>query len=194
MYGVIMEMDNQIEKPEFLDELLSVFLMYNILVKNPRKKVNRLTFNALLWIIVPLICLALLQLLSIYHHDYRMSHLFSQDHYCKFFLDYAKIISCIALSIGVCIHFKVQNMIPQLLEEYRNHKFIITKDFLEFYVKGEKRRLKSDEILFVLINKYSLCFFSNDPLLSVGFSIKNKNKILNIISDDIVIIDNSMLY
>ena len=189
-----MEMEDQIEKPEFLDELLSVFFMYKILVKNPRKKVNRLTFDALLWIIVPLICLALLKLLSIYYYDYHMSHLLSPDPYCKFFIYYAAIISCIALSIGVCIHFKVQNMIPQLMEEYRNHKLIITKDFLEFYVKGEKRRVKSDEILFVLINKYSLCFFSNDPLLTVGVPIENKNKILNVISDDIVIIDNSMLY
>lgn len=189
-----MKIDEGILKSEFLDEFLSIAYMYNILVKNPRKKVNRLSFDALLWIILSLICIVLLKLLSFYYDNYRMSHLFSPDPYCKLFLVYATIMSIVALSVGIYIHFNTQNLISKLIDEYRNHYLIIEEDFLEFCVKGEKHRLELDDILFLLINKYSLCFFTKNPLLNVAVDIKYKNKVLEVISEDIEIIDNSNLY
>ena len=58
----------------------------------------------------------------------------------------------------------------------------------------KEHNVKSEDIIFILINKYSICFIQKDDSKIIAVDAKYKNEIINAVNENIKIVDNSDLY
>lgn len=180
--------ENKISE-KFIDEVLSVSSRRKKLIKNPRKKVRGYSFNALLAIIVSLAFIGILKLFPIL------------DYYNHWLYTIACIISVFGLSIGLVTYLKAKNKISELKNLTLNNKLVIKKDFVEWYGREERSTIKSEDIILILINKYSICFIQKNDSNIIAVNVKYKNEIINAVNEikntvneNIKIVDNSDLY
>ena len=167
---------------EFYDEVLSVSYRRKKLIKNPRTKVRGFSFNALLAMIVSLAFIGILELFPIL------------DYYNHWLNIIACIISVFGLSFGLVNYLKAKTKISELKNLTLNSKLVIENDFVEWYGSEERYYVKSEDIIFILINKYSICFIQKDDSKIIAVDVKYKNEIINAINENIKIVDNSDLY
>lgn len=167
---------------KFIDEVLSVSFRRKKLIKNPRKKVHGFSFNTLLAMIVSLAFIGILKLFPIL------------DYYNHWLYTIACIISVFGLSFGLVIYIKAKNKISELKDLSLNSKLVIEKDFVGWYGSEKEHNVKSEDIIFILINKYSICFIQKDDSKIIAVDAKYKNEIINAVNENIKIVDNSDLY
>lgn len=169
------------EISKFIDEVLSVAFLYRKLIKNPRKKIRGLSFNILLAMIVSSSFIAILKAFPIL------------ENYNPW-LNFIVCVICLGVfSLGLVNYIKVKNKISEFEDVVLNSRLIVEKDFVEWNCGGEKYVIKSEDLLFILINKYSICFIQKNDSKSIAISTKYKNEIISI-CEDAKIIDNSDLY
>ena len=170
-----------VSDPKFFDEVLSVMHNYKRIIKNPKKKVYGLSFNALVLCGVSFVLMLLFKMLSV----------IDAAHASYYF--YLTVIFILIFSWGLVYYIRVKNRISELENENSNNRLIIEDDFVELDSNGTKHRLESSDIEYVIINRYSICFLSSDENV-LGVDVAYKGEVMDAIGDDWPVVDNSGLY
>lgn len=176
---------NNNENSKYYDEVLYIQSNYKKIVKNPKIKAKSLSNYALLLTTIPLCLLIIFGILFLLDKNFTL------------YL-YADIFFAIITVIGIFYYILIKNTISKLKNEENSKKLIIEKEYVEIIISDVKTRLNISDILYIIINKYSICFI---PKLSrnkiIAVNVTYKNEIINEfkkINEDNLIIDNANLY
>ena len=166
----------------FYDEFLSVMMKYKKIIKNPHKKVNRLSKE-----VIGLMLLSVF-LLIVFIILYK-------------FKGYS-IICVVLFSLIFILSIIYYLLMNKRISFYRNFKGTIViefnNDYIEYLSSKNNYKVDWDNIKSIIINKYSICFipiYSNKVM--IGISTEYKDKVIDIIKKldkENLIIDNSNLY
>jgi hypothetical protein len=160
---------------KFYDESLSVAYNRKKLIKNPKKKLYGLSFNAKVLTITSAIILAVLKILSVIYPDG--------------YYGYISIIFIFTLAYGAFYYFKVRNRISELKNQ-DNRRLIIEKDYVEL-VSDERHKMPISKIRHIIINRNTISFIPKDGDEGIIIiSSDYKKQILDGIDSDGLIVDN----
>lgn len=173
---------DKIYSKEYYGEVLSVMSNYAKLVKNPNQKIRPLTTQA---IILTVISLAFLVIFSI---------LYIRDpSYALYF--YVVLIFAVAFVLGIIYYILINRRISKLKNIDADKRLVIEDDYVEMSIGDEKARLEISEILYVIINNYSISFLPvNKSLKLIAVSVDYKEIVLKTIKNKDIVVDNSKLY
>lgn len=167
---------------QYYDEVMGVQSNYKKLVKNPRRKIRPLSFNALVLTGISVVFLVIFAALKIMNPD--------NSPYL-----YVVIIFAVATVLGLVYYKMIKNSISKFKNSFSPRKFIIEKDFVELQAGEEKSRIEFSNIQYVIINNYSICFIPRNPNEKIiAIRKEYKSQIVNFEGYESLIVDNSSLY
>lgn len=169
----------------FYDEFLFVLFNYKKIVKNPQKKVKRISQSSICYLIVSLVILALFTILYLNEKSYKT---------------YLLIIYLFSfLSVFSIIYYLI---IKKRINTLKNVKGTIIIEFndneIKYISNDNKYEIKWDNIKYIIINNYSICFIPkkiNNILIGIDKKyIKEVRDAVKKYKKDKILIDNSNLY
>ncbi len=169
---------------EFYDEFLAVMQNYNNLIKKPQKKVSNQSVSILKLGIYAFITLTVYILIHLFG-DLKME-------------TYIIILFAIIFLIVIILYGMVQSKIKRL----QSYKGTITIDFskegITYYSEKENYKLNWDDIKYIVINHYSICFLPKESMkILIGINIEYQKEVLKAIDKyqkNDMLVDNSNLY
>ena len=172
------------ESREFYDEILFIAAHYNKLINYRNKRINKLSNYMIKNIIISIILLVLVG----YYYLKTKS---------KF--EFAMIIMLVALLLYSIYYLFV---IRRRINEFVNHKgketITINGKLIEFKDENNSFKVDWDQIAFILISKYSICFIPKTRQSAmITFGVQNKDKLikaLNKYNKENLLVDNSSRY
>jgi hypothetical protein len=167
---------------DYYSEVLAVMSDCKKIAENPRKKIRKLNTQAIILTAIALVFLVIFSILYINDKSNTL-HLI------------VVVIFAIALIAGIIYNILINRRISNFKNDNVEKTLVIEDDYVELIVGSNKTRLEMSEIKYIIINKYSICFFPskiNSTIIAV--SVDYKDSILKAIGNSDLIVDNSSLY
>ena len=172
------------DKKEYYDELLYVSSHYKKFLNNPNRKAKGEGQNTLVWTILAAVILVIF--LIMFFTTKSMTNLYVAGLY-MLILAYALYY----LSI-------VNKRIDLMMNDGLNKTVEINDQYIEYEDGKQTLRIKWDEIAYVMIQKYSICFLPKSPTsLFVTISRLYEDQVLEAVQKagkDSLVVDNSKAY
>ncbi len=168
----------------YYDEFLFVVNKYRSLLKKPNVKVSKLTVFLKQYLLLILLSIII----------FIASYIFTYDILFILFTGMLSILFIFSIYYLILINKRIN----YLMNETGSKIININKDYVEYSDEDKSYKVKWENIKYVIINKYSICFMpylKSEILISI--STDYKDKILNAIKKyqkEKILIDNSNLY
>ena len=166
---------------DYYNEFLYVAFNYKKILNNPNKKAKKITNSLLLYGLF--IILSILLFIYFYKTDNS-----------KLYLVFIGMFIFILLADIFMLFFSC-NRIKEYMNEKGSKTINIEKDFISYKDNNKSFRVDFDDLKYVVINKYSICFIPKNKLSAlISVNIEHKKDVIDAFlkyKKDYLIVDNN---